>query len=105
AGEKPGRVAFREVRDDGTYTAIHVRPDWSKVSARDVATETQPRRVLVVVDTSRSTLEERPLTLETLRLLLGDLRPIDRFRVMTADVDVRLQDGGFVAPTKQTIES
>jgi Mg-chelatase subunit ChlD len=104
-GELAGRVAFREMRDDGVYTAVHVRPDWSKVSARDVAAQAEPRRVLLVVDTSRSTLEERPLALETLRLLLSDLRPIDRFRLMTADVDVRVQDGGFVAPTAQSIEA
>ncbi|MEO7096288.1 MAG: VIT and VWA domain-containing protein, partial [Polyangiales bacterium] len=101
--ELAGRVAFREVRDDGVYTAVHVRPDWSKVASRDAAGGARARRILLVVDTSRSTLEERPLMLQTLQMLLSELRPIDRFRVMTADVEVRLQDGGFVAPAAGTI--
>ncbi len=102
---------FREIREDGVYTVVKVRPDWAKVSApssngkNGKNGKNEGRRLVVVVDTSRSMLEERPLALQTLRMILSDLRPIDRFRVLTADVEVRELPGELVAPTAQTIDA
>jgi len=106
-GFAPGRVvtarvddpgagtALRELRKDGVYTALRLRPDWSKTGAGAVARA--PRDLLVVVDTSRSALESRKLCLETLRALLGDLRGEDRFLVLAVDLTVRGHAPGFVA--------
>ncbi len=94
--------AFVETRKDGTFVAVRVTPDWSKVAAPPPPPAR--RRVVLFVDTSRSVLEERTLTADAVRSVLDGLRPDDRFTVLTGDVDVR--DGGaFVAPTAASIKS
>jgi hypothetical protein len=87
--------ALRELREDGVFTALRLRPDWSKVGAPTVTRA--PRDLLLVVDTSRSALESRELCLQTLRTLLGDLRREDRFLVLAADLTVRGHAPGLVA--------
>ncbi len=98
----PAPARLREVRKDGVYTAAEVRPDWSKVPAPPKVAQ---RDVVVVVDTSRSTLEERPLELDALRLVLGELRAQDRFLVVAADVEPRDQASDFVAATPRTVDA
>ncbi len=80
--------ALEERRADGIYTAVHVRPQWAEVHALLPApAEPGPRAVVIVCDTSRSTLESRPLALDAIRAVLGELGPRDRFLVVAADVD------------------
>ncbi|MEO6419939.1 MAG: VIT domain-containing protein, partial [Polyangiaceae bacterium] len=86
-------AAFRETRADATYTTVRVRPDWSKMPAPP--STRNPRRVIAVIDTSRSSLEDRALELDTLSMILGELRPEDRFMTVAADVSVR-PSGEFV---------
>lgn len=94
--------AFTETRKEGTFIAVRVTPDWSKVTAPPPPPTR--RRVVLFVDTSRSVLEERALTADAVRGLLSDLRPTDRFTVLTGDVDVR--DGGaFVSPSSANIKN
>ncbi|KAB2881822.1 MAG: hypothetical protein F9K40_23815, partial [Kofleriaceae bacterium] len=78
---------MREVKADGTYTAVRVAPDPSRFGGR-TALARGPRRIAVVFDTSRSSLEGRPLQLELLQATLGELRPDDRFVVLASDVTV-----------------
>jgi len=87
--------AAREVRKDGVYTAMRLRPDWSKIP--HPAAPRGPRDLLLIVDTSRSALESRELALQTLRALLADLRGGDRFSVLAADLTVRSHAPGMVA--------
>ena len=79
--------AAREVRKDGVYTALRLRPDWSKIPLP--RSPRGPRDLLLIVDTSRSALESRKLALQALRALLADLRSADRFIVLAADLTVR----------------
>jgi Mg-chelatase subunit ChlD len=95
-------TAYRERRADGVYTAVRVRPDWSKIGARP---ESKDKTTIVVVDTSRSALEEKKLTTDALRLLLAELRVTDRFVVVAADVVTRDHAPQAVSPTRGTIES
>jgi hypothetical protein len=85
-------AVMSEVRPDGTYSAVRVRPDWSKVPA---AATPPPRRWVVVVDTSRSALEERKLSIEALRALLSGLGEDASFVVATADLETRFDPAGF----------
>ncbi len=85
--QRPADV-LEERRPDGIYTAVHLRPSWAEVrAALPPAGEPRARRVVIVCDTSRSTLESRPLALDALGAVLGELGPRDRFVVVAADVD------------------
>lgn len=90
--------ALREDGADATYTAVRVRPDWSRVPAPPDAVA-GPRRVLLLLDDSRSALESRPLQLQALFAVLAGLRPADRFLVAAADIAVREHAADFVPAT------
>ncbi len=98
-----GRVpaVVREKRDDGVYTAVRAQPDWSKVP--EPKGPRPARRFVVVVDTSRSALEERDLELDALQMVLSEMGPEDRYVAMTSDVVARPESGELVAPTAEAI--
>ncbi len=83
-------AVMRETRADGTYTAVRVTPDPALFAAAGPGAVARPRTrdVVVVVDTSRSMLEARPLQLELLRTTLAELGAADRFVVLASDVAV-----------------
>ena len=92
AGAAPSVV--REVRAEGTYTAIRISPEAALAGAPvPVAGD---RKVAVIVDTSRSSLESRPLELELLATTLGELGPRDQFAILASDVAVTPDGHGFV---------
>jgi Vault protein inter-alpha-trypsin domain/von Willebrand factor type A domain len=99
-----GRVptVVREKRDDGVYTAVRVQPDWSKVP--EPKGPRPARRFVVVVDTSRSALEERDLEVDALKMVLAEMGPDDRYVAMTSDVVARPESGELVAPTAEAID-
>lgn len=103
AGRVPEIV--REKREDGTYTAVRVRPDWSKVAepAVDPKKPRPARRFVVVVDTSRSALEEKELEAGALAMVLAEMGPDDRYVAMTSDVAARPESGELVAATPEAI--
>ncbi len=86
----------REVRADGTYTAVRVTPDASMFAGADDVAPAE-RRVAVIFDTSRSTLESRALGLDLLRASLGALDGDDRFVVLASDVAVTAHAADLVA--------
>jgi hypothetical protein len=94
--------AVRETRGDAVYTAIRVRPDWSKVA--EPKGDLPPRRLVIIVDTSRSTLEEHKLELDALGIVLGELRPEDAFVTIASDVVARPQAGELSPATPEAIE-
>jgi hypothetical protein len=106
--------ALREARADGVYTAVRLRPDWSRLrrapSAKVPATTTptsapkklspaSPRDLLLLVDSSRSALEARPLQLAAVQTLLETLRPEDRFLVVATDLTTRDHAPRFTSTT------
>ncbi len=98
-------AVMREVRADGTYTAVRVTPARSLFGGHATAGAgaRPPRRLVVVFDTSRSTLEGRPLQLELLRTTLGELGDRDRFMVLASDVAVVAHATEMVAATPSAI--
>jgi hypothetical protein len=68
------------------FVAVHASPDWSKVPEPPAV---GPQSVLVVVDTSRSMLEERKLVVGAVRNVIEALGPTDRFRLAASDIDTR----------------
>ncbi|MFZ5891184.1 MAG: VIT and vWA domain-containing protein [Myxococcota bacterium] len=101
AAAEPSQV-LREQRKDGVYTALRIRPDWSKVP---VEAREKPRHWVFALDTSRSSLEERKLSLEALRAALGALTPDQSFVVLTHDLDVRIDPRGFMPASRESIEA
>jgi hypothetical protein len=98
-------VAAVEQQSDrhGHFTAVTLDPDWSHVAV--VPRDDRPRRLAVVVDTSRSALESWSLSRESLRVALGALRPTDEFCVLASDLTVRGHAPGFVSATPGHIEA
>jgi hypothetical protein len=94
--------ALREETEDATYTAVRVRPDWTAVPAPPDAVA-GPRRVLVLLDDSRSALESRPLQLQALAVVLEGLRPADRFLLAASDIAVREHADAFVPATRDQV--
>lgn len=68
------------------FVAVHAAPDWSQVAAPPLA---GPQNVLIVVDTSRSMLEERKLVSSAVREVVEALGPRDRFRLAASDIETR----------------
>jgi hypothetical protein len=81
----PPRVV-EQTRGADRFVAVHAAPDWSRIPAPPAA---GPQSVLVVVDTSRSMLEERKLVLGAVRKVIESLGPADRFRLVVSDIDTR----------------
>jgi Mg-chelatase subunit ChlD len=92
----------RETRGDAIYTAVRVRPNWSTVP--EPKQERTPRRFVVVVDTSRSALEEKQLELDALKMVLGELAPEDRFTTVASDVVARPESGELHDASADSIE-
>jgi hypothetical protein len=83
----------------GTYTAVHIQPDWSRIPAP--AVEHGGRSMLVILDSSRSALEGQALALQTVQMLLAELGAGDRFLVLVADIEVRPHHDGFVVASPE----
>jgi hypothetical protein len=98
-------AVLREARKDATYTAVRVTPDWSQLgaAARLETRRGAHRRLLVLVDTSRSSLESRSLALQATQQLLEELQPGDQMLVAAADIACRDHAPGFVPASPQTI--
>lgn len=86
-------AVVREVTTDGTYLAVRVGPE--ALLAGTPAPAVGDRKLAVIVDTSRSSLESRALELELLRTTLGELGPRDRFAILASDVAVTPASEGF----------
>lgn len=96
-------AVMREVRKDGVYTAVRIAPKLPTSASTTVAPG--PRRVCVVFDTSRSSLEGRAQALEVLEATLRELAPEDRFVVLASDVDVSAAMPDYAAVTPEAIAS
>ncbi|HUQ01844.1 MAG TPA: VIT and VWA domain-containing protein [Kofleriaceae bacterium] len=93
---------MREVKTDGTYTAVRVAADPSLFGGAATVAH-GPRTIAFVFDTSRSSLEGRPLQIELLKTTLGELRPEDRFVVLASDVGVTAHAAEMVAPSATAV--
>jgi hypothetical protein len=103
AVKTPARVQ-REVRKDGHYTSIRLKPDWIALPTMKPGRRSSPRRLVLVVDTSRSSLESRELAQESIQILLNDLTPADRFVLLASDITVRAHHPEFVTATPNHIK-
>jgi len=93
---------LHEERADGSYSLVRVAPDWTHVAADTLPA---PKRWFVVVDTSRSALEEYPKELEALGVLLASLPPGTQFELVTSDVVATASRAGMVPATPPSIQS
>jgi hypothetical protein len=99
---KPASAVLREKRADGAYSIVRVSPDWSRIPLQP---KPAAKHWFVVVDTSRSALEEQPRQLEALGVVLSSLPAGARFQVLTSDLDTRVAPQGLVSATPETIAS
>ncbi len=101
----PARSAspvLREERADAAYSLVRVTPDWTRIAADTLPA---PKHWFVVVDTSRSALEEYPKELEALGVLLASLPPGAEFQVVTSDVVAKAAATGMRPVTPRSLES
>lgn len=91
---------LQEVRPEGLFTAVRLRPDWSRLPQ---APWRGQRRLLVLLDVSRSMLEAQPLALQALEALLRSLGPDDRLRLVTLDIAVGDAHDHFVPATAANV--
>ncbi len=101
-----GLMVTRQVRPDGTYTAVRLRADALLPRVKGSSKQrTGQRDLLLVVDTSRSSLESRKLALQAVQALLSGLRSGDRFQVVAADLFARNHTPRLVRRTPASIQS
>lgn len=93
---------FEQIDGADRYFAVHVRPDWSEVAG--ISRHEASRRVLVVVDTSRSMLEEQKLARSAVLKLLDTLGPGDSFGLVASDLDTRPIGKGMRPASHASIE-
>ena len=96
----PGSV-LQQSDEHGTFTAVRLQPDWASIPEPN--REDAPRRLLVVVDTSRSALESWGLTREALRIVLESLSPEDEICVVASDLTARAHAPGFLPASEDEI--
>ena len=94
-------TVMREQRADGIYTAIRIAPAIPASAAMPMPGN---RKVAIVFDTSRSSLEGRAQALELLQSTLRELAPEDRFLVLASDIEATPSTPDFVAPTPDAIK-
>ncbi len=92
-------AVMRETRKDAIYTAIRITPNLSTAVMPGVGA----KRVAVVFDTSRSSLEGRTQALELLQATLRELAPEDSFVVLASDVEISPSSQDYVAATPDAI--
>ena len=90
---------MRELRKDGAYTAIRIVPKLPALPTGAPA----GRRVAVVFDTSRSSLEGRAQALELMQTTLKELALEDRMIVLASDVEVTPATEDYVPVTPEAI--
>ncbi|MDF3064746.1 MAG: hypothetical protein K0R38_347 [Polyangiaceae bacterium] len=102
ARARPTSVVLREDREDGSYAVVRLRPDWSRVPSPK---RQAPQSWFVIVDTSRSALEEMPRQLEALEAVLRGLPASAQFRVVTSDLEARSAPQGLQPVTDATVRA
>nr|WP_255216157.1 VIT and VWA domain-containing protein [Pseudenhygromyxa sp. WMMC2535] len=83
------------------YLAARVELDWSTVPAPEVD-PSAGRRVVIVVDSSRSALESWGLAQDSVAALIDSLGPRDSFALVAADLQTRRFGQGFVSASAET---
>jgi Vault protein inter-alpha-trypsin domain/von Willebrand factor type A domain len=99
ATAQPASAVLQESRADGSYAVLRLRPDFR----RAVAPQPPSQVWFIVVDTSRSALEELPRELEALEAVLRSLPTGGRFQVVTSDLEARPSARGLEAVTEASI--
>jgi hypothetical protein len=79
-------VLFEE-HAEGRFAAIRIRPDWEAVPTPKHSPSS--RRYVIVVDTSRSSLESCGLAKQAVERLVKSLGPGDEFVVLASDLTTR----------------
>lgn len=97
---KPASPILSEQRSDGAYSVVRLSPNWSQVPA---VARPAAKTWFIVVDTSRSALEELPRQLEGLAVVLSALPAGARFRVLTSDLDTKPVPQGLALVTPESI--
>ena len=81
-----------EQREDGNYAVVRISPDWKRIATPKQA---PAQRWFVVVDTSRSALEEFALQTDGLSVILGELPTSARFQIITSDLEAQASPQGL----------
>jgi hypothetical protein len=77
-----------EDRADGSYFAVRLRPAFDSAATAVAG----PRRVVVILDTSRSALEGRKLAVDAIHAVLGQLGSSDQLALLACDISCQKLD-------------
>ena len=94
-------AVMREKRGDAIYTAVRIAPALAAAPVTPVAPG--GRRLAIVFDTSRSTLEGRAQALGVLATTLRQLTPADQFVVLASDVEIAPSADSYEPATEDAI--
>ncbi len=94
--------SLRESRKDGDYSVLRIQPDWSRIPT---PTHLAPTSWILVIDTSRSSLEERKLQRDSLRTILASFPSTHRFVIATSDLETRIDKRGLRSPSPENIDA
>lgn len=90
-----------EKRADGIYAAVRFAPKLMPTTGQAAG----PKKLAIVFDTSRSSLEGRAQALELLETTLKELAPEDKFVVIASDVEIAASSQDYVAPSPESIKA
>ncbi len=93
----------QQVDEHGTFTAIRVQPQWSTLPEPDRTDA--PRRIAIVVDTSRSAMESWGLARESLRVVLESLDANDEICVIASDISARAHAPIFLPASEDEVQA
>ena len=95
------KAVLQQSDEHGTFTALRLQPNWDAIAEPE--RKDTPRRLLVVVDTSRSALESWGLTREALRIVLESLADEDEICVVASDLTARSHAPGFLPASEDEV--
>ncbi len=99
-------AAVVESRGEYSYAALTLRPEWdAPYWENSKGKKDAKRRVVIAMDSSRSALENKQLSLELLKMVLAELGPKDEFALFAHDIAPRVSRQGFVAASAENIAS
>lgn len=91
---------------DYSYRTVTLRPEALRPEiVSPTAKLPEARELVIAMDSSRSALENRALSLELVSLVLAELEPKDRFAFFAHDIALRTGANGMMQATKENVRA
>lgn len=91
-----------EQQADASFRALTFSPNWDTQGS---TAKQGPRNFVIALDSSRSALENRQLSIDLIEMLLAELTSEDRFALFAHDIGVHEATAGLVPASADNIEA